>query len=403
MSDAAFFDRPEAAAVIEEASIAASMPVAVHALDAGPSQRTAGCGSCTVCRTANATMEGAAACRESRETASAQAMRRNRAVPFVCHLGLSCVAAPLAIESDKRYAITFGPFCPAEAPEGLDAIVREGLRAIGINEPPELADIARVSANGVPILVEWTCGKLDALRQAATVSEPSGNALEVEPEQPRPVKSRSRARGPASIIVIALAADDRATARWFLRNALEEAAALPDGAVHARAISLVSQVLEASEQARLRSQGAWNGLEEFVARSRQASNIAELSRACMRVLSFVRPKRQRATAEQIAILFKNVSEYYADGILLEDIAAKIGTDPTAITHLLQRRFGLNYSELVGKIRVERAKRLLRESQFSIVEIARRVGVSDASNFGRLFRKFEGVAPLHYRERFRRAA
>ncbi len=407
MTTGADFDRPEIAALIEQARIASSMPVAVHRhSETGEDSRVAGSGSCTVCHRATSTPDGAAACRDSRGNAARQALNRNRPVAFTCHLGLSCVAAPLVNDANERCAITFGPFCPAEAPEGLDTVVSEGLRALEIDDTPTLNDIARVSADGVPILVDWTVDRLRTVLQQRTSDtlpvECNDNA-EPTPISARPVKSRARASGPASIIVVALASGDRASARWFVRNALEEAASMPGGGVQARTVSLTSHVLEAADHARLPTEEAWSSMNALVEISRQTTDIATLSRACMRVLGAVLKQFDERSGARIAVIFREVADRFGDGILLDDVAAKTGTDPTAITHLLQRRFELNFSELVGKVRIERAKRLLRESQLSISEIATRVGVSDASNFGRLFRKFEGISPLHYRERFRRAA
>ena len=407
MTTEADFARPEIAALIEQARIAASMPVAVHRhTDSGEAARVAGSGSCAVCRCATSKSVGATACRDSREHAARQALNRNRPVGFTCHLGLSCIAAPLVNDANERCAITFGPFCPAEAPEGLDSEVAEGLRALEIDDTPPLNDIARVSADGVPILVDWTIDRLRAVlpQQAANNSPPETTAPEEPTPLPsRPVKSRARASGPAAIIVVALASGDRAAARWFVRNALEEAAAMPGGGAQARTVSLASQVLEAADHARLPTEDAWAGMNALVEISRQSADIADLSRASMRVFSTVLKQFDERSGARIAVIFREVADRFGDGVLLDEVAAKTGTDPTAITHLLQRRFDLNFSELVGKVRVERAKRLLRDSQLSIAEIATRVGVSDASNFGRLFRKFEGISPLHYRERFRRAA
>lgn len=407
MTAAAFFERADVAALIEQARVATSMPVAVHAHDNdGENARVAGAGSCAACGCAASTVEGAAACRASRETAAKQALNRDRPVPLTCHLGLSCVAAPLINEPNARFAITFGPFCPTEAPEGLDAIVTEGLRAIGVDDAPNLNDIARLSADGVPILVEWTIDRLTALWREATREDAPAPTVDVSPpapESPRPIKSRARVSGPSPIIVVALASGDRASARWFLRNALEEAASLPGGGVQARAMRLVSEVLESADRARLPTQEAWDGLHRLAVTRGQTVDITALTRDCMHVLGCVLSRFEGHTKDRVAVIFHEVAQNFGDGIRLENVATKTGTDPTAITHLLQRRFDLNFSELVGKVRIERAKRLLRDSQLSISEIARRVGVSDASNFGRLFRKFEGVGPLHYREQFRRAA
>lgn len=50
-----------------------------------------------------------------------------------------------------------------------------------------------------------------------------------------------------------------------------------------------------------------------------------------------------------------------------------------------------------KLRVQRAKHLLKHTEKSIQEIAEEVGYSDPFYFSRTFKKLEGIAPLYYRE------
>ena len=66
--------------------------------------------------------------------------------------------------------------------------------------------------------------------------------------------------------------------------------------------------------------------------------------------------------------------------------------PSAVTHRLQRRFGLSYSEYLGRLRAEKAKELLRRTRLGIAEVASRVGINDSSNLGRLFRRHVGMSP-----------
>ena len=84
---------------------------------------------------------------------------------------------------------------------------------------------------------------------------------------------------------------------------------------------------------------------------------------------------------------------------MKDVATKLGQTPSAITHRLQRKFGMSFSEYFGRMRVEQAKELLRRTRLSVLEIATRVGVNDPSNLGKLFRKFENVSPIAYRQRY----
>lgn len=55
--------------------------------------------------------------------------------------------------------------------------------------------------------------------------------------------------------------------------------------------------------------------------------------------------------------------------------------------------------LIGK-RIAHAKRLLRETDASVMEISVSVGYVDQLYFSRIFKKREGISPLAYRKQFK---
>jgi AraC-like DNA-binding protein len=66
---------------------------------------------------------------------------------------------------------------------------------------------------------------------------------------------------------------------------------------------------------------------------------------------------------------------------------------------LQRKLaaeGRIYSELVDEIRAERAVDLLKNTDVSLVEIAKEVGYSTPSNFARAFERSTGQSPTEFR-------
>ena len=66
---------------------------------------------------------------------------------------------------------------------------------------------------------------------------------------------------------------------------------------------------------------------------------------------------------------------------------------------LQRRLaelGITYSGLVSSARSRQAMELLTNTEMPIVDIAAELGYTDASNFGRAFRRQTGVSPLVFR-------
>jgi transcriptional regulator GlxA family with amidase domain len=123
----------------------------------------------------------------------------------------------------------------------------------------------------------------------------------------------------------------------------------------------------------------------------------------MRVLGVLKPRRAARKPlddNQIAEINRLVASRLEEGITLNEVAQRLGVHPTAVTHRLQRNFGISYSEYVGRLRVDKAKDLLRRTKLGAGAIARRVGIGDTSNFSKLFRKYEGVSPGEYRNRFR---
>ena len=69
-----------------------------------------------------------------------------------------------------------------------------------------------------------------------------------------------------------------------------------------------------------------------------------------------------------------------------------------------RRFktatGESFSSYLQKLRTENAKRLLETTGSSASEIMYRVGYNDERSFRRLFKQHTGLAPKHYRNKFK---
>jgi len=58
--------------------------------------------------------------------------------------------------------------------------------------------------------------------------------------------------------------------------------------------------------------------------------------------------------------------------------------------------GTGYKEFVIQLRLEQAKRLLRESELRITDIAGEVGYQDMRHFTQVFRKTVMMTPSEYR-------
>ena len=121
----------------------------------------------------------------------------------------------------------------------------------------------------------------------------------------------------------------------------------------------------------------------------------------MRVLGKLKPvsPANDSALDPQSALNKVLDAHLADGATLDAIAERLGENPSTLTKRLQRTFGMSFSEYAGRRRVDRAKDLLCRTQLPIAQVALRVGISDGSNLGKLFRKHEGMSPGEYRKRY----
>ena len=81
--------------------------------------------------------------------------------------------------------------------------------------------------------------------------------------------------------------------------------------------------------------------------------------------------------------------------MLSDIARRLGMSGRT----LQRRLsdeGYSYQTLVDESRRQLAKRLLHQTDFSLVEVAFMTGFSEQSAFTRAFKRWAGQTPRSYR-------
>jgi AraC-like DNA-binding protein len=64
--------------------------------------------------------------------------------------------------------------------------------------------------------------------------------------------------------------------------------------------------------------------------------------------------------------------------------------------MFKKATGLNFTEYVSRVRVEKARNLLLNPNLRISEIAYEVGFQSLTHFNRVFKKITGQSPTDYR-------
>lgn len=94
-----------------------------------------------------------------------------------------------------------------------------------------------------------------------------------------------------------------------------------------------------------------------------------------------------------------IRKNYNNNLTLEEIAASVYLSPYYVSRIFKEEQNITIMDYVTKVRVEEAKKLLRNPRYQIDEIAERLGYSDASYFSKVFRRLEGMSPSKFRQQF----
>lgn len=108
---------------------------------------------------------------------------------------------------------------------------------------------------------------------------------------------------------------------------------------------------------------------------------------------------QRQSTEHGKALTMLVAERLSKPLSVEQLAKLMGTSVRTLSRRCRAELGEGPAELVRRLRLEEAARLLADTRLSLAEVAERSGMGDASTMWRAFVQHHGIAPHAYRERF----
>jgi len=96
-----------------------------------------------------------------------------------------------------------------------------------------------------------------------------------------------------------------------------------------------------------------------------------------------------------AILY--ISRNFSRNLTLEETAGHVHLNPSYFSSMFKSSTGSAFKEYLNMIRIEESKRLLANTDYSIIDIAVAVGFEDRSYFSRVFKRYTGLTPQQYRQ------
>jgi YesN/AraC family two-component response regulator len=103
-------------------------------------------------------------------------------------------------------------------------------------------------------------------------------------------------------------------------------------------------------------------------------------------------------SSQIKKILSFIEAQYHESITVERIAEEVYVSPSRLSHIIKDKLGITLTECISKVRVDKAKNLLREKELPISQIALEVGYPDQSYFTKVFKKVEKCTPQTFREK-----
>jgi AraC family transcriptional regulator len=120
----------------------------------------------------------------------------------------------------------------------------------------------------------------------------------------------------------------------------------------------------------------------------------------------VRPDLQEVTGGlspyKLRLTTAYIQAHLAQELSLATLAAVAQTSPAHFARLFKHATGLAPHQYVIRYRMAHAKRLLAETDVSLIDIGLQVGCADQSHFTALFRTHVAQTPKAFREHARRA-
>jgi AraC-like DNA-binding protein len=110
-------------------------------------------------------------------------------------------------------------------------------------------------------------------------------------------------------------------------------------------------------------------------------------------------RQNSALSRPISECINYIYAHIKERITIEDLAAACGNSPSYISRLFKSELNISASDYIRKVKIDKARNLLRFSDYSLVEISSYLAFSSQSHFIKLFKEETNMTPKKYRSMY----
>lgn len=118
-------------------------------------------------------------------------------------------------------------------------------------------------------------------------------------------------------------------------------------------------------------------------------------------LRFIRTKTREEVLRRLVLAREYINSNFNKNILLEDISAYCFLSVNHLLRTFKEAYGTSPYQHLIQLRINRAKDLLKTSDYPLSEIVCLIGFENTSSFIRLFKQATGMTPTKYRKQHER--
>ncbi|MEG2881615.1 MAG: helix-turn-helix domain-containing protein [Christensenella sp.] len=332
---------------------------------------------------------------------------------YLCPLGLCFIASGVPLELELRYAIIAGPFFMVDLKEFAAEDLQNVFHKKDTRALLKIAEnVAYIACNRVSYLAEM----INIVTKSAAAAIRSSDLIKNEAKKPlervhdliyehKDLKETLESQMEMEKVLLNhIKLKNREEAQELLNEILGGIYFHSFGdlkIIKARVTELVVGLLRAAVSSGIGIENVFALSGDYISEIQQFENIRDLNEWLTKVLNSIMfsvfPNshvRLNAIVEKVR---NYIEENYMKKISLNELANLAGFSVSYLSKIFKEETQKSISAYINHVRIENAKKLLRTTDISLVELAYVVGFEEQSYFTKVFKKLEGVSPGKYRD------
>ncbi|MBD5459744.1 MAG: helix-turn-helix domain-containing protein [Lachnospiraceae bacterium] len=373
-----------------------------------------GCASCELCGIAGKSRDK---CINAHNYGMTAASRFGGRYIYFCPMGLTCFVSPIIGDTTDAAKITVGPFIMVDKQDYIDCELQENFSA-----SPEALRQALVFLEKIPlispekvqelsILLFMSAGFMNHLSEESrfmTMARSDSLQKEISAYILQMKQQPSSFGYPFDMeknLLQSLSHYDPRQTLLCLKNLL---ASLLTGSggnlkwIKARLSELLVMISRTAIENGAPEGNAMLLLRRYRKASPSLDSFDSLSAWTVKLIGDFMEEYTRCAGTGHTAAINKCLQYldvnYSRQISLESAAQQIGLTPAYLSRIFKKETGCSFNQYLNRIRITKARDLLRYSRMSLSDIAMHTGYNDQSYFTKVFQRITGMSPGNYRKK-----